>query len=135
VDRERFTFRGEKRSQLAEFFARLHKPAGLMKTRSCAFVTFVTLGAHPYRLAQWQNVSTRSWCCTAAGAPRAYRAGVYEGIAETGLNVSPPRRRRHLASRAFFVPRQPPACLAPNGTPEALGVYDTSPLKETLQER
>ena len=35
----------------------------------------------------------------------------------------------------FFVPRQPHASLAPDGTPEALGVYDTSPLKETLQER
>jgi NTE family protein len=34
----------------------------------------------------------------------------------------------------FFVPRQPPAFLAPDGTPDALSVYDTSPLKETLQE-
>ena len=58
-----FTFRGEKRSQLAEFFARLHKRAGLMKTRTCALVTF---GAHSCRLAQWQNVSTRSRCCRAA---------------------------------------------------------------------
>jgi len=60
----RFTSRGEKRSQLAEFFARLHKSAGLMKTRTCALVT---LGVHSYRLAEWQNVSTRSWCCRAAG--------------------------------------------------------------------
>jgi len=34
----------------------------------------------------------------------------------------------------FYVPRQPPAFLAPEGTPEALSVYDTSPLRETLQE-
>jgi NTE family protein len=34
----------------------------------------------------------------------------------------------------FFRPRQPPAFLAPDGTPEALSVYDTSPLRETLQE-
>ena len=34
-----------------------------MKTRTCVLVTF---GAHSCRLAQWQNVSTRSWCCRAA---------------------------------------------------------------------
>ena len=34
----------------------------------------------------------------------------------------------------FFVPRVPPAFLAPEGTPEALSVYDTSPLKQTLEE-
>jgi hypothetical protein len=122
------------------------------------------------------------------GALGAYQAGVYEGIAETGLAPSwvagvsigainaaliagnPPGRRverlrefwnrvsssmppiapvqldplrislnRFSAATAatfgvpgFFVPRQPPALLAPDGTPEALSVYDTSPLKETL---
>jgi len=34
----------------------------------------------------------------------------------------------------FFVPRVPPVFLAPDGTPEALSVYDTSPLKQTLEE-
>jgi len=34
----------------------------------------------------------------------------------------------------FFVPRVPPAFLAPDGTPEALSIYDTSPLKQTLEE-
>jgi NTE family protein len=34
----------------------------------------------------------------------------------------------------FFVPRVPPAFLAPDGTPEALSVYDTSPLRDTLEE-
>jgi len=34
----------------------------------------------------------------------------------------------------FFVPRVPPAFLAPDGTPEALSIYDTAPLRETLQE-
>jgi NTE family protein len=34
----------------------------------------------------------------------------------------------------FFVPRVPPAFLAPDGTPEALSVYDTSPLLTTLEE-
>ena len=34
----------------------------------------------------------------------------------------------------FFVPRMPPAILAPEGTPEALSVYDTSPLRQTLEE-
>jgi NTE family protein len=34
----------------------------------------------------------------------------------------------------FFAPRVPPAFLAPEGTPEALSIYDTSPLKQTLEE-
>jgi len=34
----------------------------------------------------------------------------------------------------FFAPRQPPGFLAPDGTPEALSVYDTSPLRATLLE-
>jgi NTE family protein len=124
------------------------------------------------------------------GALGAYQAGVYEGIAETGLDPNwiagvsigainaaliagnPPERRverlrefwdrvsssmplvapaqldplrvtlnRLSAATAatfgvpgFYVPRQPPAFLAPDGTPEALSVYDTSPLRETLQE-
>ena len=34
----------------------------------------------------------------------------------------------------FFVPRVPPAFLARDGTPEALSIYDTSPLKKTLEE-
>jgi NTE family protein len=34
----------------------------------------------------------------------------------------------------FFVPRVPPAFLAPDGTPAALSVYDTSPLRKTLEE-
>ncbi len=124
------------------------------------------------------------------GALGAYQAGVYEGIAESGLApdwiagvsigainaaliagnrpkdrlgrlrefwnrvssctplVAPalldPLRlslNRVSATTAatfgapgFFVPRVPPAFLAPDGTPEALSVYDTSPLRETLQE-
>ncbi len=34
----------------------------------------------------------------------------------------------------FFVPRMPPAILAAEGTPGALSIYDTSPLKKTLEE-
>jgi NTE family protein len=34
----------------------------------------------------------------------------------------------------FFVPRIPPAFLAPDGIPSALSVYDTSPLRATLKE-
>jgi len=34
----------------------------------------------------------------------------------------------------FFVPRVPPAFLAPDGMPGALSVYDTSPLHATLEE-
>ena len=120
------------------------------------------------------------------GALGAYQAGVYEGIAESGLapdwiagvsigaiNASliagnrPERRLERLrefwdmvssgmplvapaqldplrmalnrlsaASAAtfgvpgFYVPRIPPPFIAPDGTPEALSVYDTSPLRE-----
>jgi len=32
----------------------------------------------------------------------------------------------------FFTPRMPPPYLQPDGSPEALSVYDTSPLRETL---
>jgi len=34
----------------------------------------------------------------------------------------------------FFVPRVPPPYLAPDGTPQALSVYDTAPLRATLEE-
>jgi NTE family protein len=34
----------------------------------------------------------------------------------------------------FFVPRVPPPYLAPEGTPAALSVYDSSPLRATLEE-
>jgi len=34
----------------------------------------------------------------------------------------------------FFAPRFPPAVLMPAGSPEATSVYDTAPLRETLQE-
>src|SRR5262249_44029663 len=34
----------------------------------------------------------------------------------------------------FFEPRVPPAVFQPQGTPEAISVYDTSPLKEPLLE-
>jgi NTE family protein len=34
----------------------------------------------------------------------------------------------------FFVPRVPPPWLVPDGSPEALSVYDTSPLRSTLEE-
>jgi NTE family protein len=34
----------------------------------------------------------------------------------------------------FFIPRVPPAILAPEGTREALSFYDTSPLRATLEE-
>lgn len=35
---------------------------------------------------------------------------------------------------AFFVPRVPPPCFAADNTPGALSIYDTSPLKRTLEE-
>jgi NTE family protein len=34
----------------------------------------------------------------------------------------------------FFVPRVPPPILAPEGTPEALSIYDNTPLFDTLRE-
>jgi NTE family protein len=123
-----------------------------------------------------------------SGALGAYQAGVYEGIAESGLVpdwiagvsigainaaliagnrpehrlprlrefwdrvsssmplVAPAQldplqislNRLSAAAAAtfgvpgFFVPRVLPAFLAAEGTPEALSVYDTSPLRESL---
>src|SRR5271166_3452009 len=34
----------------------------------------------------------------------------------------------------FFVPRVPPPYLAPDGSPQALSIYDTTPLRATLEE-
>jgi NTE family protein len=34
----------------------------------------------------------------------------------------------------FFVPRVPPPFFAPDGTPEALSIYDTAPLRDTLDD-
>jgi NTE family protein len=39
-----------------------------------------------------------------------------------------------LGVPGFFVPRVPPAFMAFDGTPGALSVYDTSPLRDTLEE-
>lgn len=39
-----------------------------------------------------------------------------------------------LGVPGFFVPRLPPPYLTPDGTPGALSVYDTSPLRSTLEE-
>jgi NTE family protein len=38
-----------------------------------------------------------------------------------------------LGIPGFYKPRVPPAFLQPDGTPGALGVYDTAPLRETLE--
>ncbi len=45
-----------------------------------------------------------------------------------------PRSRRCPACRAYFTPRIPPALLSPQGTPEAISIYDTAPLRQTLIE-
>ena len=39
-----------------------------------------------------------------------------------------------LGVPGFFEPRFPPAPLMPRGSPAALSIYDSSPLKETLAE-
>ena len=53
------------------------------------------------------------------GALGAYQAGVYKGIAETGLNRFSAATAATFGVPGFFVPRQPPASLAPDGTPES----------------
>ena len=123
------------------------------------------------------------------GALGAYQAGVYEGIAESGLapdwiagvsigainaaliagnrpehrllrlrefwdrvsssmplvapaQLDPLRISNRLSATTaatfgvpgFFVPRVPPLFLAPDGAPEALSVYDTAPLRKSLEE-
>jgi NTE family protein len=42
-------------------------------------------------------------------------------------------RRQVLGVPGFFEPHVPPVLLQPAGTPSALGVYDTSPLEQTLE--
>jgi NTE family protein len=39
-----------------------------------------------------------------------------------------------LGIPGFYKPRIPPAVLQPDGTPGALGIYDTAPLRETLEK-
>src|ERR1043166_5575628 len=52
-------------------------------------------------------------------------------IAVTRLNAAAVAA---FGAPGFFVPRLPPAWLAPDGSPDALSVYDTSPLRSTLEE-
>ena len=67
----------------AAFFARLLKRAGLIKTRTC---DLVTLGVHFSRIAQMAKREQTVLVLQGGGALGAYQAGVYEGIAETGLD-------------------------------------------------
>jgi len=69
---------------------------------------------------------------------------VSSGMPSTGLAQFDPLRMglNRLSALAaatfgvpgFFSPRMPPALFAPDATPEALSIYDTSPLRRTLDE-
>ena len=53
------------------------------------------------------------------GALGAYQAGVYKGNAETGFNRFSAATAATFGVPGVFVPRQPPASLAPDGTAES----------------
>jgi hypothetical protein len=53
------------------------------------------------------------------GVLGAYQAGVYKGIAETGFNRFSAATAATFGVPGVFVPRQPPASLAPDGTAES----------------
>ena len=72
----------------------------------------------------WNRVSSgQPWNPLAQIAP--LRAGLnhYSALAAVAFGVP-----------GMFSPRMPPFFLAPDATPEALSVYDTSPLRRTLDE-
>jgi NTE family protein len=54
--------------------------------------------------------------------------------ARSGLNRLSALASASFGVPGFFSPRIPPALFAPEGTPAALSVYDTSPLRKTLGE-
>lgn len=51
----------------------------------------------------------------------------------TFLNEFSALRAATLGIPGFYKPRMPPALLQPNGAPEALSLYDTTPLRATLE--
>ena len=72
----------------------------------------------------WDRVSSGlPWIPLAQLAP--LRAGLNRANALAAATFGVP---------GFFSPRMPPALLALDGTPEALSIYDTSPLRKTLDE-
>lgn len=52
----------------------------------------------------------------------------------TGLNRLSALTAATFGVPGFFSPRMPPPLFAPDGTPGALSIYDTSPLRKTLEE-
>lgn len=72
------------------------------------------------------------WDRVSSGVP--LEAPVQFDPLRIGLNRMSAAASATFGVPGFFSPRIPPALLAPDGTPEALSVYDTSPLRETLRE-
>ena len=71
----------------------------------------------------WELVS--SSCATPALAQGVgFRQGLNEASASQGMLFGVP---------GFFKPRFPPAPFQPRGTPEAISYYDTTPLRQTLE--
>lgn len=52
----------------------------------------------------------------------------------TGLNRLSALAAATFGVPGFFSPRMPPPLFAPDGTPGALSIYDTAPLRKTLEE-
>ncbi|MEO8059879.1 MAG: patatin-like phospholipase family protein [Burkholderiales bacterium] len=71
----------------------------------------------------WELVSS-SLAAPALGQGIGSREGLNEASATQGMLFGVP---------GFFKPRFPPAPFQPRGTPEAISYYDTTPLRETLE--
>lgn len=72
------------------------------------------------------------WELVSSGAAW-FPPGVFEPVHRTAKRVSA-AMAASFGVPGFFVPRLPPAMLAPHGSDWSLSVYDTSPLRDTLEK-
>lgn len=59
---------------------------------------------------------------------------LFQGHPRTGFNQFSALWSAMLGIPGFYKPRYPPAVLQPDGSPGALSIYDTAPLRETLEK-
>jgi NTE family protein len=72
------------------------------------------------------------WDLVSSGNPLATLAD-FDPL-RTGLNRLSALAAATFGVPGFFSPRMPPPLFAPDGTPGALSIYDTTPLRKTLEE-
>lgn len=102
------------------------------------WVTGVSIGAINGALIAGNPVERRLerlrefWDRVSSGNPLATLAD-FDPL-RTGLNRLSALAAATFGVPGFFSPRMPPPLFAPDGTPGALSIYDTSPLRKTLEE-